>query len=121
MKFNDFLFAINTDSVIAIDSLLTWLRDQVSCYNLQVIDVREAFVEGNVLCAVIHRFRPDLIEFPLPSEENVDPLMTAAFRNQLAFDILHQEYGISHVSHVRFASRKCLFNSRTINCHFLMF
>jgi hypothetical protein len=50
-----------------------------------------------VLCAIIHRFRPDLIEYPLPSEENIDPLVTAAFRNQLAFDIFHQEYGLPHV------------------------
>lgn len=86
-----------TDSVIAIDALLSWLREQVLCYTLEVIDVREAFVQGDVLCAVIHRFRPDLIEFPLPSEENIDPSITAAFRNQLAFDILHQEYGLPHV------------------------
>jgi hypothetical protein len=87
-----------SDSVIAVDSLISWLRDQISCYNLEINDVRDAFVRGDVLCAIVHRFRPDLIEYPLPSEENVDPLITAAFRNQLAFDIMHQEYGLSHVS-----------------------
>lgn len=73
------------------------MRDQVSCYGLELSDVREAFVNGDVLCAIIHRFRPDLIEYPLPSEENVDPLHTAAFRNQIAFDLLHEEYGLTHV------------------------
>ncbi|CAL8071583.1 unnamed protein product [Orchesella dallaii] len=85
------------DSVIAVDALLSWMRDQVSCYGLEMSDVRDAFVRGDVLCAIIHRFRPDLIEFPLPSEENVEPLHTAAYRNQLAFDLLHEEYGLTHV------------------------
>lgn len=85
------------DSVIAVDHLLSWLRDQVQCYSLEVNDVRDAFSEGEVLCAIIHRFRPDLIEFPLPSEENVDPVDAAGFRNQIAFDLLHEEYGLQHV------------------------
>ena len=58
----------------------------------------DAFARGDVLCAIIHRFRPDLIEFPSPSEENVDPLEIAACRNQIAFDFLQQEYSIAPVS-----------------------
>jgi len=87
--------------VVAVDSLLNWLRTQVSCYGLEITDVYDAFARGDVLCAIIYRFRPDLIEFPLLSEENVDPLEIAACRNQVAFDFLHTEYGITPVSHTQ--------------------
>ena len=88
-----------TDSVIAVDSLLSWLRDQVAGYGLDVSDVCDAFNRGDVLCAIINRFRPDLIEFPLPSEENIDPLDIAACRNQIAFDILQEEFGLNPVGY----------------------
>ncbi|CAG7823578.1 unnamed protein product [Allacma fusca] len=82
------------DSVIAVDSLLQWLREQIVGYGLEVSDVCDAFNRGDVLCAIINRFRPDLIEFPLPSEENVDPIDISACRNQIAFDILQEEFGL---------------------------
>lgn len=88
-------FIVCADSVIATDAVLAWLRDQVSCYGIEVADVGAVFSRGDVLCAIIHRFRPDLIEFPLPSEENVSPLETAEFRNQVAFDLLQSEYTLS--------------------------
>lgn len=86
------------DSVIAVDQLLSWLRDQCQGYGLEVNDVRDAFSSGEVLCAIIHRFRPDLLQtYPLPSEENVEPVTGAASRNQLAFDMLSEEYGLQDV------------------------
>jgi hypothetical protein len=44
------------------------------------------------LCAIIHRYRPDLIDFSTIKPED------AAENNQMAFDILNTELNISPVS-----------------------
>nr|KAF6453138.1 microtubule associated monooxygenase, calponin and LIM domain containing 3 [Molossus molossus] len=46
---------------------------------------------GLALCAVIHRYRPDLIDFDSLDEQNVEK------NNQLAFDIAEKELGISPI------------------------
>lgn len=83
--------------MVAVDSLLNWLRTQVASYGIELDGIYDVFARGDVLCAIIYRFRPDLLEFPLLSEENVNPLEIAACRNQLAFDFFHTEYGIAPV------------------------
>ena len=51
-----------------------------------------SFKNGLVLCAIIHRYRPDLIDFHALQPENI------VANNQLAFDILERELGVSPVS-----------------------
>ena len=72
-------------------------------YDVTINNVTTSFQSGLALCAVIHRYRPDLIDFASLQPDN------AAANNQLAFDIL-EELGISPVSlkliHARFEKKK---------------
>lgn len=52
-----------------------------------VEDLTTSFKDGLVLCAVIHRYRPDLLDFLSLKKDDV------AHNNQLAFDILEKELG----------------------------
>ncbi len=71
------------------DTLLSWFRKQLSSYDcIAVNDMTFSFQDGLALCAVIHRYRPELIEF-----QALDP--AAWVENcQLAFDVLEQDFGI---------------------------
>jgi len=94
-------FICDTFKIIFVDvdvgTLFSWAREHVEQMGLELENLLDIFAEGNALCIIIHRYRPDLIsEFPLPPElegEGMSPTEAAAFRNQLAFDILHKEYG----------------------------
>jgi hypothetical protein len=79
-------------STVSPDTLLSWLAKQVENYDKVVIsDMTTSFQNGLALCAIIHRYRPDLIDFhTLDSKEGVDNI-------QLAFDLLDQDLGISPV------------------------
>jgi hypothetical protein len=69
------------------------LKKQVALYDsVHVEDVTHSFKNGLVLCAIIHRYRPDLLDFHALSAENI------AANNQLAFDTLERELGIPPVS-----------------------
>ena len=73
-------------------TLLTWLQTQVGSYGLVVTDMTSSFQNGLAICAIIHRYRPDLIDFV-----SLDP-NDIAVNNQLAFDILECELGISPIT-----------------------
>ena len=55
---------------------------------LAVHDLTFSFQSGLVLCAVIHRYRPELIDFAA-----LEPTL-AAENNQFAFDVLEHDLGI---------------------------
>ncbi|KAM6275023.1 F-actin-monooxygenase MICAL2 isoform 5-T5 [Porphyrio hochstetteri] len=75
------------------NKLLTWCQKQTEGYrNVNVTDLTTSWKSGLALCAIIHRFRPDLIDFDALNEEDV------VKNNQLAFDIAEQEFGISPVT-----------------------
>ncbi|XP_065222209.1 F-actin-monooxygenase Mical isoform X2 [Planococcus citri] len=77
------------DTQIHHDVLLSWLKRQVALYrDLYIEDTSKSFKNGLALCAIIHRYRPDLIDFKSLNSTHV------AANNQLAFDILEKEYGI---------------------------
>ena len=57
---------------------------------MTITDVTDSFQDGIALCAIIHRYRPDLIDFSSLDSEDV------AVNNQLAFDIL-EELGVPPV------------------------
>lgn len=59
---------------------------------MTVTDLTTSFQDGLALCAIIHRYRPDLLDF-----SSLDPA-NVVDNNQLAFDIL-EELGVTPVSH----------------------
>ncbi|XP_026299736.1 F-actin-monooxygenase Mical isoform X4 [Apis mellifera] len=77
------------DSQVHPDTLLRWLQKQVALYDsVQIRDMGASFKNGLAICAIIHRYRPNLIDF-----HNLSP-DDAVTNNQLAFDILEKELGI---------------------------
>ncbi|KAL2728435.1 F-actin-monooxygenase mical2b isoform X1 [Vespula squamosa] len=80
---------LRADSQVHPDVLLRWLQKQVALYEgIHIEDMGASFKNGLAICAIIHRYRPDLIDFySLQTTE-------AATNNQLAFDILEKELGI---------------------------
>ncbi|XP_015486177.1 F-actin-monooxygenase MICAL2 isoform X2 [Parus major] len=81
------------ESDIRPNKLLTWCQKQTEGYrNVHVTDLSTSWKSGLALCAIIHRFRPDLIDFDSLNEEDV------VRNNQLAFDVAEQEFGIPPVT-----------------------
>ena len=79
------------DSHVSPGTLLVWIQAQVEPYNLQVPEMNACFQNGLILCAIINRYRPDLVYW-----DSLDP--DAKLDNiQLAFDILEQELGLQPV------------------------
>ncbi|XP_076758682.1 molecule interacting with CasL isoform X4 [Xylocopa sonorina] len=77
------------ESQVHPDTLLRWLQKQVALYDsVRIEDMGASFKNGLAICAIIHRYRPNLIDF-----HNLNPDDTAT-NNQLAFDILEKELGI---------------------------
>jgi len=84
-------FFLLADSVIHPDTLLTWLKKQVALYDVTITDMTTSFQSGLALCAIISRYRPDLLDFASLEPGNI------AVNCQLAFDIL-EELGITPVT-----------------------
>ncbi|XP_012255532.2 F-actin-monooxygenase Mical isoform X2 [Athalia rosae] len=83
---------IGTDSQVHPDVLLHWLRKQVALYDtVHIADMGNSFKDGLAICAIIHRYRPDLIDFHSLKPEDIEK------NNQLAFDTLEKELGITPV------------------------
>ncbi|XP_057237976.1 F-actin-monooxygenase MICAL2 isoform X10 [Malurus melanocephalus] len=81
------------ESDIRPNKLLTWCQKQTEGYrNVHITDLSSSWRSGLALCAIIHRFRPDLIDFDSLNEEDV------VQNNQLAFDVAEQEFGIPPVT-----------------------
>ncbi|KAM9015040.1 F-actin-monooxygenase MICAL2 isoform 4-T4 [Ara ararauna] len=81
------------ESDIRPNKLLTWCQKQTEGYrNVNVTDLTTSWKSGLALCAIIHRFRPDLVDFDALNEEDV------VKNNQLAFDVAEQEFGIPPVT-----------------------
>ena len=73
-------------------TLLTWLQKQVESYDLAVTDMTSSFQNGLAISAIIHRYRPDLLDF-----SQLDPA-DICLNNQLAFDILECELGVPPIT-----------------------
>ncbi|XP_073078527.1 F-actin-monooxygenase MICAL3 isoform X4 [Manis javanica] len=80
------------ESVARSSKLLGWCQRQTYGYaGVNVTDLTMSWKSGLALCAIIHRFRPDLIDFNSLDEQNVEK------NNQLAFDVAEKELGISPI------------------------
>ncbi|XP_055230857.1 F-actin-monooxygenase MICAL3 isoform X14 [Gorilla gorilla gorilla] len=80
------------ESVARSSKLLGWCQRQTDGYaGVNVTDLTMSWKSGLALCAIIHRYRPDLIDFDSLDEQNVEK------NNQLAFDVAEKELGISPI------------------------
>ncbi|XP_073400203.1 F-actin-monooxygenase MICAL3 isoform X12 [Dendrobates tinctorius] len=80
------------ESVARTGKLLSWCQKQTDGYvGVSVTDLTMSWKSGLALCAIIHRYRPELIDFGSLDERNVEK------NNQLAFDIAERELGISPI------------------------
>ncbi|KAM3872130.1 F-actin-monooxygenase mical1 [Diretmus argenteus] len=80
------------DSVGGFEELLKWCQKHTAHYeSVNVKDLTQSWRSGLALCALIHHFRPQLIDMSSLDESN------AVHNNQLAFSILERELGISPI------------------------
>uniref|UniRef100_A0A3Q3DUI9 F-actin monooxygenase n=1 Tax=Hippocampus comes TaxID=109280 RepID=A0A3Q3DUI9_HIPCM len=78
------------ESVARSSKLLNWCQRQTEGYrNVCVKDLTMSWKSGLALCALIHRYRPDLIDFDTLDERDQEK------NNQLGFDVAEREFGIS--------------------------
>ncbi|XP_068411523.1 F-actin-monooxygenase MICAL2 isoform X1 [Eschrichtius robustus] len=81
------------ESDIRPSKLLTWCQQQTKGYqHVSVTDLTTSWRSGLALCAIIHRFRPELINFDSLNEDDT------VENNQLAFDVAEREFGIPPVT-----------------------
>uniref|UniRef100_A0A087XU50 F-actin monooxygenase n=1 Tax=Poecilia formosa TaxID=48698 RepID=A0A087XU50_POEFO len=81
------------ESEVRPSRLLTWCQNQTRGYRgVDVTNLTSSWRDGLALCALIHRQRPELIDFDSLNEED------AARNNQLAFDVAEREFGIQPVT-----------------------
>ncbi|XP_030279388.1 F-actin-monooxygenase mical1 isoform X2 [Sparus aurata] len=80
------------DSGGGFEELLKWCQKHTTGYkNVNVKDLTQSWRSGLALCALIHHFRPQLIDMSSLDESS------AVHNNQLAFSILEKELGIPPV------------------------
>ncbi|XP_025764712.1 F-actin-monooxygenase mical2b isoform X3 [Oreochromis niloticus] len=73
--------------------LLNWCQRQTHGYKgVDVTNLTSSWRNGLALCALIHRQKPELIDYDSLNEEDV------AGNNQLAFDVAEREFGIQPVT-----------------------
>ncbi|XP_038550613.1 protein-methionine sulfoxide oxidase mical3a-like isoform X2 [Micropterus salmoides] len=72
------------------NKLLSWCQEQTRGYRgVDVRDLTTSWKSGLALCALIHRYRPDLIDFESLDESSVEE------NTRLGFDVAEREFGIS--------------------------
>uniref|UniRef100_H2ZHW3 F-actin monooxygenase n=1 Tax=Ciona savignyi TaxID=51511 RepID=H2ZHW3_CIOSA len=75
-----------------IRPILSWCQSTTKGYaGVDVQDLTSSWKSGLALCALVHRFRPDLIQWAELDYMDVEA------NNQLAFDVAEQNLGISPV------------------------
>ncbi|RWS26976.1 alpha-actinin-like protein [Leptotrombidium deliense] len=73
-----------------LKALEAWTRKMTDGYrDVRVCNLTTSFKDGLAFCALIHHFRPDLIEYDTLCKENV------LFNNQLAFSVAAKHLGIT--------------------------
>ncbi|KAI3370864.1 hypothetical protein L3Q82_007381 [Scortum barcoo] len=81
------------ESEVRPGRLLTWCQKQTQGYRgVEVTNLTSSWRNGLALCALVHRQRPELIDYDSLNEEDV------AGNNQLAFDLAERAFGIQPVT-----------------------
>ncbi|XP_035221781.1 MICAL-like protein 1 [Stegodyphus dumicola] len=72
-----------------IKSLENWAKKVTTGYkDVEVRDLSVSFRDGLAFCAIIHHYRPDLIDFDSLSKENIFQ------NNSLAFSVAEKQLGV---------------------------
>uniref|UniRef100_A0A671QX70 Molecule interacting with CasL protein 1 n=1 Tax=Sinocyclocheilus anshuiensis TaxID=1608454 RepID=A0A671QX70_9TELE len=80
------------ESLRRLEDLLSWCQKNTAGYkHVKVKDLSESWRSGMALCALIHNFRPELIDLSSLDEYNITGT------NKLAFDLMEREFGITPV------------------------
>jgi len=81
---------ISVEELTAKEGLLLWCQKKTAGYrDVKVDNFSTSWKDGLAFCALIHRHRPDLLNFDELSKDN------AAHNLQLAFDVAEQHLGIT--------------------------
>ncbi|XP_061628515.1 F-actin-monooxygenase mical2b isoform X2 [Phyllopteryx taeniolatus] len=81
------------ESEVRPDRLLIWCQRQTNGYRgVNITNLTSCWRSGLALCALIHRQRPELIDYDSLNEDEV------AANNQLAFDVAEHHLGIQPVT-----------------------
>jgi len=80
---------ISVEEMTAKEGLLLWCQKKTAGYrDVKVENFTSSWVSGLAFCALIHRHRPDLLDFePLDKNDNAKNL-------ELAFDVAEKQLGI---------------------------
>eukprot|EP00117_Sycon_ciliatum_P014356 scpid35699/ scgid5516/ MICAL-like protein 2 len=77
-------------ALTGVKGLQRWCQIQLEGYpGVEIINMTKSWRDGLAFCALIHRYRPDLIDFQSLKSNNV------LHNNQLAFDVADRELGIA--------------------------
>ena len=72
---------ISVEEMTAKEGLLLWCQRKTAGYsNVDVKNFHTSFQDGLAFCALIHRHRPDLLDFDPLSKENMKENLELAFR-----------------------------------------
>jgi len=75
------------ESIMSNEFLISWFKNEVSCYPGISVNM-SSLKDGTVLCALLHQYRPHLIDFYSLDKSRV------AENNDRAFKIFENEFGI---------------------------
>uniref|UniRef100_A0A3B4BUJ0 F-actin monooxygenase n=1 Tax=Pygocentrus nattereri TaxID=42514 RepID=A0A3B4BUJ0_PYGNA len=89
---NQVFLCLCADSTARSNKLLSWCQEQTEGYrSVCVTDLTTSWKNGLALCALIHRYRPDLIDYDCLEESE------AEVNWQLGLDIAEREFGVSPI------------------------
>jgi hypothetical protein len=83
---------ISEEELSAREALLLWVQKKTKGYrDVNVQNFHLSFQDGLAFCALIHKHRPDLIDYDSLRKEN------KAYNLQLAFDVAEKHLGIAKI------------------------